>query len=337
MIKIAWSLALILAFSCTPIKEKESYSVAFYNVENLFDTINNPRTYDDDYTPNGNRQWNTERYKTKVLNLSNVLSGIVDGYPADFVGLCEVENKEVVMDLIHQPGLENTLYDVVHYDSKDERGMDVAFIYNSLVFTATESKSLPIDMSEWRDYTRDILYVKGNLANGEELHFFVNHWPSRREGRKKSEPKRMQAAKELNKYKQEILNLDPNAKIIVMGDFNDEPSNRSISDGLNSTSVVYEVGDGLYNTMADLEEQDLGSYKYGRWWDMLDQIMLSNALMTTDTGQVSYQLNSASIYSEEWIVQHGKYEGSPLRTFGGKNYLGGFSDHFPVYIKLIIN
>ncbi len=312
-------------------------SVAFYNVENLFDTEDDPKIDDSYYLPTSPIKWDDQKYNKKLSDLAFVISQLADNEIPQFLGLCEVENLKVVQDLVNQETLKKGNFGIVHYDSEDERGIDVAFLYNKTIFSVKETKTYQIPLPD-NDKTRDILYVKGKLANGETLYFLVNHWPSRSEGRKESEAKRIAAAQTLKKAKDEILNKDKNAKIIAMGDFNDEPSNVSLSKYCDSEGDLTKVdANEFYNPMAALENKDLGSYRFRDYWDMLDQIMVSQALLTPTKNKVSYQTNSASIKDEDWMRQHGnKYEGFPLRTFGGQNYLGGYSDHFPVYIKLII-
>lgn len=319
-----------------PAEVENTISVAFYNVENLFDTIDDPKTYDEQYTPSGDRNWNQEKYLTKLNNLASVISTITENRAPAFLGLCEVENKVVLHDLINQPKLKDANYGIVHYDSPDERGIDVAFLYHKDVFSVLESKVIPIDLSDFNDKTRDILLVKGELVNKEILYFFINHWPSRGGGQKQSESKRIKAAKTLRASTTLILEQNKNAKIIVMGDFNDEPSNNSINKHLNigctaSTCTPYQ----LHNVFCELENKGQGSYRYRGKWNMLDQIMISHNLIYGPG--VHYQANSASIKTDNWMRQQGgKFDGYPLRSFGGKKYLAGYSDHLPIFIQLLV-
>lgn len=329
-----YSILVLFCFACGK-QEIRSASVAFYNVENLFDTMDDPDTYkDEQFTSKGDKRWDEKRYKAKLGNLAKVISETVDNASPSFLGVCEIENRQVLEDLIQQPVLKNAKYSIAHIESPDERGIDVALLYDASIFTVLSTKAYQPDLSVYKDKTRDILHVKGKLANGEILHFMVNHWPSRGEGRQKSEPKRIAAAKMLLSIQNEILENQPNAKIIVMGDFNDEPSNRSISEILNtSCDTEKTAANQLYNAFCGLENEDKGSYRYRSYWDMLDQIMISKSLIT-DTDGIHFIPNSAAIKAEPWMIQTGKYEGFPLRTFGGNKYLNGYSDHFPVYLKL---
>ncbi len=338
MKKVAYLLFFCLALlGCDEKKlaDAEGITVAFYNVENLFDTKDDPTKYDEQYTPKGDRNWDKEKYATKLKNLAEVISQISEERAPEFLGVCEIENKYVLQDLIKEPKLKDAHYDIAHIESPDERGIDVGFLYNKNIFKVTDIRAVQPDLSAFDDKTRDILVVEGELANGQKLYFAINHWPSRGEGQRKSEPKRLQAAQALKNIKDEILSNDSQAKIIVMGDFNDEPSNKSISNTLAVSCIESSTAsDQLFNAFCKLEKEDKGSYKYRSYWDMLDQIMVSDYLLEDTTG-VSYISSSASIKNEHWMQQHGnKYEGSPLRTFGGRTYLAGYSDHFPVYIKL---
>jgi len=330
---IATLLIFLCIIGCNE-QEVSSATISFYNVENLFDTEDDPNKYDEQYTPTSDRKWDKKKYQTKISNLAKVISEIANNQAPTFLGVCEIENKKVLQDLSDDPQISANNYGIAHIESPDERGIDVALLYNKDAFTVQKTKAYQPDLSSFNDKTRDILYVKGKLINGEILHFMVNHWPSRGEGRKKSEPKRIAAAKTLLSIQQEILDSDPSAKIIVMGDFNDEPSNISITKTLNVACDIDEVNQNqLFNAFCKLEDADNGSYRYRSYWDMLDQIMVSKSVIT-DTSGIHLIPNSAGIKAEKWMIQTGKYEGFPLRTYGGHNYLGGYSDHFPVFIEL---
>jgi predicted extracellular nuclease len=327
-------LVVLVGLGCKK-PTSQTLSVAFYNVENLFDTEDDPSTFDEAFTPKGEMNWTQERYAEKLANLAKVIDTLTETGAPQFLGLCEVENAKVIEDLLDQTLIADENYKYVHLDSKDERGIDVAFVYDMDAFEVLDYKAIPIDLSEWNDKTRDILYVNGKTKDGTSLHFYINHWPSRREGRKETEPKRIAAAKTLYTSKKALLESDPDANIIVMGDFNDEPSNISISDILKAEDTALGIDqDELYNPMARLESMGLGSYRFRQYWDMLDQIMISGNLLTNEEGY-RYIRNSVEIKDDDWLRQHGnKYEGFPLRTYGGRKYLGGYSDHFPVYLKL---
>tara|TARA_Y100000034_G_scaffold136654_2_gene214676 strand:+ start:85355 stop:86293 length:939 start_codon:yes stop_codon:yes gene_type:complete len=303
---------------------KHNITIAFYNVENLFDTIDNPFTHDDDFTTEGKRRWNKKRYFKKLGKLARTISkiGKDESYflPA-IVGLVEVENKRVLDDLIAQKFLKG-YYDYVHYDSSDERGIDTALLYQPDFFELISSESHPLmlfDDDGSRDYTRDILEVHGKLF-GEKIYFLVNHWPSRRKGQELSEPERLKASELLVEIMNSIKKKDKKAKFVIMGDFNDNPNNKSI------TNVVSE---GLYNPMDALFDKGLGTLTHKKEWHLFDQIILSKEFKK-DTKKLSFK--KAKIYSKESLkVFRGKLKGSPFRTFIGPWYKGGVSDHFPVY------
>lgn len=327
---------LVLSISCkNSISQKvQRVSVGFYNVENLFDYHDDPTIYDEEYLPNGKRKWTKERYNEKLVNLAEVISEMSNGQAPTYLGMCEVENRNVVQDLISTEGLKSLNYGIAHEESPDERGIDVAFIYQKDAFKVDHIETVQPDLSSYDDKTRDILYVSGKTNDGETLHFLINHWPSRGEGSKESEPKRVIAANTLKAMVVDIQNSYENAKIIVMGDFNDEPSNKSISETLGVSCTNSTVNSApLFNPFCALEDANMGSYRYRKHWDMLDQIMVSKPLVEANQG-LTYQKKSASIKAEHWMIQTGKYEGFPLRSFGGLKYLGGYSDHFPVFINL---
>ena len=329
--------SIVLCFFACEEPISGNISVGFYNVENLFDITDDPMTFDEQFLPSSDRKWTKERYEEKLQNLTKVISELtVNGAPT-FLGLCEVENRSVIEDLISEPLLADKRYKTAHIESPDERGIDVGFIYDSEVFTVKGIKAYQPDLSRYEDKTRDILHVEGKLVNGEILHFFVNHWPSRGEGRKESESKRLVAAKTLQHAILMLQDTEPDAKIIVMGDFNDEPSNKSISQTLGVSCEISETKNNqLYNAFCEIENQDYGSYRYHKYWDMLDQIMVSTTLLSDTTG-IHFLPQSADIKDEPWMIQTGKYEGFPLRTYGGYKYLGGYSDHFPVSIQFQVN
>lgn len=308
-------------------KKEEIYTIAFYNVENLFDIKDNPKTHDDAYTSFGKRRWTYKRYKDKLKRLTSVISKLGlerSKIPPAIVGLVEVENSRVVQDLIQHKNLKNYHYGFVHYDSADERGIDVALLYNKQIFELLSSKTYPLYFEEEdgkRDYTRDVLYVSGNLK-GEHIHFLVNHWSSRRDGEEQTRPKRIKAA-ELNRtIISEIKEKYTNAKIIVMGDFNDDPISKSVKE--------YLVKDDFYNPMEDLFAKGEGTLTYNQKWNLFDQIILSKNFLHKEKDKLHFK--HAEVFNKDWLkVYKGKLKGSPFRTYIGPWYKGGFSDHFPVY------
>lgn len=308
----------------------EYLTVAFYNLENLFDTLNDAYTNDDDFLPNSEKKWTAKRYQNKLRKLGKAISEIghtTSGRSPVMVGLAEVENKRVVDDLVASKFLKNDAYSLVHYDSPDERGIDVALIYDSSTFTVEHSEvfSLQLFYEDGEiDYTRDILMVSGFL-NDEKIYVLVNHWPSRREGTEISEAKRLIASNKVIEITDGIKSRDENAKIIVMGDFNDNPNNKSVQQLVQ--------GQDMYNPMSDLPTYTRGSSNHRLEWNLFDQILFSTNFFEYKTGKHSF--SKANIFDSNFLKQYkGKYKGNPFRTYVGKKYKGGFSDHFPVYLHL---
>lgn len=333
---------LLLPFLCAS-QRSDQYKVrtiAFYNVENLFDIENDSLTFDDDRTPEGKDNWTQERYEKKVANIARVISEIginVTQTSPDIIGLCEVENKQVVTDLINHPILQNKNYGIIHFDSPDERGIDVALLYKKAVFlpsTFVSRRLLLSDKDEERNYTRDQLVV-GGLLDDENIHIIVNHWPSRSGGEARSKPYRLAAAKLNKRSIDSIVRLDASAKIISMGDLNDDPTSDSLKKILKIEGKSHYLEEGsLFNPMERLYKKGLGSLAYRDKWSLFDQIFFTSNLLRTD--DTKYRFWKAGIFNPPYLVsESGPYKGYPFRTYAGGAYTGGFSDHFPVYIYLI--
>ena len=309
-------------------KRKNTFTVAFYNVENLFDTVNNPLTADDDFTPKSKRNWNHQKYLHKIKKLTSVIGKIGSNQSAFapvIVGLAEVENAKVVKDLIRHKNLSKYNYSYVHHDSPDERGIDVALLYNKdffeVISTDTHSLYLTDELGEV-DYTRDLLVVKGSL-NSEIVHILVNHWPSRRDGDEETSLKRIKAAKQAQEVIKGIKLKEKNAKFIIMGDFNDDPTSESVNDFL--------VTDDLYNPMKSLFKKGKGTSTFYKEWHLFDQIIFSRDFF--DSSKSAFTYVKAGIFNKEWLrFYKGKFKNSPFRTYIGPWYQGGYSDHFPVYL-----
>lgn len=324
----------VYALRPTPNKK---ITVAFYNVENLFDTLDDAQNEgDNDYLPDGRNNWTPERYLKKLNNLSKVIMGIVGGKSAPaLIGLAEVENDKVLDDLIKRTTIDNE-YSFVHYDSPDERGIDVALLYDSRLFSVKSSEPLAVRFDfEPNDRTRDVLYVNGMLGK-QEVHVFVNHWPSRREGMAKSLPKREAAAKVVRQKADAILADNPNAKIIIMGDFNDSPNDKSVKQVLQAQTNYSPVdAQKLYNLSFNLTQKGLGSHRYDGEWNMLDQIIVSGALLSKKGLRTTP--NNVHVFKQDWMLYDDKRNGgkSPSTTYGGNKYYGGYSDHLPTFIELM--
>lgn len=339
-------------------KRYSIHTLAFYNFENLFDTVDDLDTNDDEWTPAGAQHWTTEKYEQKLKNLSRVLSEI--GKPDNpnaptIIGGAEIENRTVLEDLIHQPKLLPYDYGIIHFDSPDRRGIDVALLYQKKYFKAAtysniplriyrkkaivkqKEKELPDDESEGvkedkgRIFTRDQLLVSGFLE-GEEIHIIVNHWPSRFGGEKASSPFR-EAAGRLNRTIIDSLQkINPNAKVITMGDLNDGPHDKSVKIALGAKAIKSDVQEfGVFNPFAAMADQGKGTIAYRDSWSLFDQILMTGTLLKEDF--LSFKYWKAGIFNKPFIVQtSGQYKGYPLRHSLTEV---GFSDHFPVYIYLI--
>jgi len=317
-------------------------TIAFFNVENLFDTIDNPNTFDDDFTPEGKNHYDTDVYQQKINNIARVISEIgkeKTGTSPVIVALSEIENDTVLQDLIHSFPLKNQHYQIIHFNSPDIRGIDVAILYKTQVFKPLEQKKTEVklwDESGKRIYTRDILTVKGFLDD-EPVYIIVNHWPSRRGGQKRSSAKREKAAYVVQKIIQEIREEEKEAKIIVMGDFNDDPVDQSIKTGLNTSGNIKDLNrNKLFNPMEILYRKGYNTLSHRDGLNLFDQIMLSYRFISPYKDFTNYHFFKAGIFNPDYLItQSGKYKGYPFRSFQNNTFSGGYSDHFPVFVYLI--
>ncbi len=319
-----------MAFSFGNTAKNELYTIAFYNLENLFDTEDDPHKLDDDFTAKGVKNWNKKRYRKKIYKLGRAISSLAFDKTKKapvLVGIAEVENRKVVSDLINSKHLKEKGFDLVHYDSPDERGIDTALIYQKKFFKVLDSEIVPLLIYEAdgvRDFTRDILHVTGEL-NDERIHILVNHWPSRRDGAEETQFKRIEAAKTVHSIVDRVKANESNPTFLIMGDFNDDPGSVSVQN--------YLMTQDLYNPMQKLLSYNRGSLVHDRKWNLFDQIIVSHNLFDYQPGTHSFAYSD--IFDERFLQEwKGKYKGNPFRTYVGKKYLGGYSDHFPVYIQL---
>lgn len=316
------------------LKSYDGHPALFYNVENLFDTINDPKTNDDEFTPEGSKKWATKRYEDKLNKLSKVLTTPSENNPL-FIGFAEIENRFVILDLIQTGRLSNTKYRIAHFDSPDRRGIDVALAFDLERFFLLHSEAYPVKIEGDDNFrTRDILYVKGLLKDSVELHVFVNHWSSRRGGQKKSEHKRILAAQTLKSKADSIMDINPDANILLMGDFNDYPTNKSIREVLGAKSLHEAGPENFTNLLAPQHGEGRGTHNYRGKWGALDQILISPSLKEGKT--VGIKNNEAHIlYKDFLLYEHPSGDKTPSKTYGGPNYYGGYSDHLPVYTYLV--
>ncbi len=315
-------------------------AIGFYNLENLFDTIDSPDTRDSEFTPLGDNLYNTEVYLDKLNKLARVISELGTDRTPDGVailGVAEVENRKVLEDLVAEPAIRARRYEIVHYDSPDQRGIDVGLLYQPKYYKVLNSRPIPVEIYDdkgERTYTRDILFVSG-LFDGEPLHVLVNHWPSRRGGEAATQPLRNYAASLCKSVADSLMQADPNAKIIIMGDLNDDPSSPSVRQVLNAKQKKEQVKPGgMFNPMYDFYKKGIGTLAYQDAWSLFDQLILSYGLINPSAG--GYQFYQANVHNKPYMTQQtGHFKGYPFRCYVGATYTGGYSDHFPVYLYLI--
>ena len=348
MTKLRYSILTIclFAFFLSNAQNEKTYrvnTVAFYNLETLFDPVNDPEKYDE-ASPimEMAESLREEVYAKKLTNMAKVIAKIgadVTGHPPAVLGVCEVENRRVLEDLLNESTLVNEDYGIVHFDSPDKRGIDVALLYKKSIFRPinTSSHELLIydqDDPEKRVYTRDQLLVTG-LLDGDKINFIVNHWPSRSGGEARSRFKREKAAALNKKIIDSLQAEDPYAKIITMGDLNDGPYNTSVKEVLGAKAEKEEVKlKGLYNPMENMQKKGIGTIAYRDSWDLFDQMILSQPLLDDDYS--SYRYYKAGVYNPQYLANpRGRYKGYPYRSFSDGGFSGGYSDHFPVYVYLV--
>lgn len=335
-------LALVL-FTLAIHAQEKRYKVAaigFYNVENYFDLIDDPEKRDDDFTPTGELIYSREVFEEKTDNLARVISEIgVERTPDGLaiLGLSEIENRSVIDTLINHPLLRDRNYEIVHYESPDRRGIDVGLIYQPKYYEVQSSRAVPLMIYREdgsRIYTRDVLLVSG-VFDGDPLHIMVNHWPSRRGGEKASRPLRNAGAALCKQLADSIRAADPRAKVVIMGDLNDDPVSPSVKKVLNAKSKRSRVRPGdFYNPYHTFFKKGIGTGAWRDAWSLFDQIILSDNLVRLDAE--GYKLYQANIFNPRYLTQRtGTFRGYPFRTYGGGSYLGGYSDHFPVYVYLV--
>ncbi len=315
-------------------KKYAVYGISFYNVENLFDTEDSEDTNDIEFTPEGRYNWNEMKYQNKLENMASVLDQLGGKYcpqgPA-IIGLSEVENRRVLEDLVQTGSFAKKNYQIVHQESPDFRGIDVALIYNPSIFKFKSYRAVPFVYPDEPKYkSRDQLVVSGEIA-GEDIHIIVNHWPSRRS----KSIRREQAAEVTRSIIDSLLNSNNEAKIFVMGDFNDEPTNNSVKKVLRGKRNKEMVGqDELYNPYWEFYAQGIGTLAYKGSWNLFDQILVSKALISDDKSRLNYW--KSEIFNKDFLInQEGQFKGYPKRTHSKGIYLNGYSDHLPVITYLV--
>ena len=316
-------------------KKQMMFGVAFYNLENLFDTIpNNPLGRDIEFTPEGANQWDGKKYWSKIKNLSYVISKMTTPYTPDgpaVIGCSEIENITVLQDLVKADAIKQWDLQVIHHDSPDLRGVDVGLLYNPKLFKPIRTTNHTLDIGY---PTRDQMCVVGLLGGNHRTAIIVNHWPSRRGGEKESSPNREAAAALTRHICDSLYNVDPNMGIIIMGDLNDDPSNKSVAKVLGAVKNIKDCKEGGYfNPFWKMLDKGIGSYMYRGGWDLFDQIIVNYNLVK---GLNGLEYKNCKVWNDQYLLQQdGQYKGYPLRTFSGGKWLNGFSDHLPTEIFLV--
>jgi len=339
-----WGLLFIIfstSSSCAFLHAQDRFRVASYNVENLFDTKDNPEKDDDEFLPKGMMKWNDSKYWTKLRNITRVITAIGEMESPALVGLVEVENDSVLHDLTKRSPLRAQKYEYMCTHSPDVRGVNVGFLYQRDKFKLLGKNEYRVNPPEKNGRpTRNILHVSGRVISGDTLDVFVCHFPSRRDGQIASEPYRMAAAKVLKTKTDSLFAIRSSANILIMGDFNDQPADKSLSVVLGAGSMLGQniSKHQLVNTFLHrLGEKDFGTYKFQGEWDLIDQFIVSGNLLS-DSSSISLVKDSPRIFHPEFLQEKDSAYGGfkPFRTNSGPNYLGGFSDHFPIVLDLIV-
>lgn len=315
----------------------DRFRIAFYNVENLFDYWDDSTTLDDDFTSFGNNRWTKARYTEKQNKLAKTIISLGGWEPVALMGFCEVENRYVLNTLTQYTALKKSGYEIIHQDSRDRRGIDVAAIYRPEKFELLDYEyyrlKFPFDTTS---RTRDILHVIGKLPNSDTLHFFVNHWPSKFGGEFETQPKRMFAAQFVRHKVDSIQEIQPKAYIIITGDFNDEPQEASMLEGLDVKTTLNETGPkDLFNLMYPIRYQT-GTHSFQNEWGILDQFVVNGQLLSKQNS-VYVRRRTAQIYDMDFLIMEGATGATrPFRTYQGPAYKGGYSDHLPILLDLIM-
>ncbi len=312
------------------------YRIVSYNVENLFDTYDEPYKLDDDFTPEGANRWTKYRLNKKIVDLGKVLVNAAGNEVPAVIGLMEVENADVLESLLRYSPLKKFKYKIIHEESPDERGIDVALLYDSDQFTYLNYQIGRIEFPfDAEDQTRDILMVKGVFGKRDTVYFAVNHWPSRRGGVAETEPKRVFVANQLKEKVEGILKKQPNAGVIMMGDFNDDSNNKSIREALKAGDWDEQDNFDYIDLLASRSKKGLGTYKYRDQWNMLDHFIITKNL-TDDVGRLYIDESSVRIFAPDWLKEEDpNFPGNRIfRTYRGPQYVGGISDHFPLVLDV---
>lgn len=336
------TLLLCLFFLCNlnfaQTSKYKKFQVAFYNLENLFDTINDKGKEDYEYLPTSQKKWNTAKYHDKLNHLSRAIANIGDWEGPDLLGVCEIEHKSCLEDLINKTSLKQFNYGIIHQESNDNRGIDVACIYKKEKIKVIDYQYHRINFGKESRPTRDILYIKGVLNNKDTLHYFANHWPSRYGGASASQPKRMKVANTLRSKIDSIFDLNPYSNIIINGDFNDGTTDLSITKNLKAKFDTSNLATPyLFNTSYRLQsDKKLGTHKYHDEWNLFDQTIISSSLLDSNRTLFCKAPDSKIHGEKEWLNEADNLTlgHKPYRSYYGHKYNGGYSDHYAISILL---
>jgi len=314
------------------------FKIMFYNLENMYDPFDDTLKNDNEYLPGGIRGWTWKKFERKLQNTSKVIVTAGGWRPPDIVGMAELENRFCLIQLLKRTPLGRYDYQIIHHDSPDARGIDVGLIYRPDRFTVLFHRAIPVIFEgETEPTTRDILYVKGLMPNKDTLHIFINHWPSKFGGAAATIPKRKDAALKLKSVTDSIAAINPDALIVITGDFNDQPNDESMAIHLDARSgIPGSTGYYLYNLMTEfMGKWDIGSNKFHEEWSIIDQFVVSSALINHKTG-LHLSKNKAEIFRAPFLLEEDlNFNGTkPFRTYSGPTYQGGFSDHLPILLYL---
>ena len=333
-------MLFIILITSSSLSQTDTISVAFWNLENLFDVVDDPDKEDEEFLPSGTKEWTEERLDKKMYNLSRVIRSMNNNRGPDILGVCEVEHQHL-LDTLTSKFLSDKNYKTAYLEAPDNRGIDNGLIYNSDLFSLVSVKGDTVKLDDGYP-TRLVLSAALLTHEKDTLYVYVNHWPSRRGGEAESEPNRINAAETLRKAVDKNFSANPDSKVIILGDFNDEPGNLSLVSHLRATPFYCDSSEyydfimlELLNISYPAYADGLGSYKYRDDWNMLDQIIISSSLLYDES--FHYICDSFEVYKPYILLtRSGKFEGTAFPTYGGKRYLGGYSDHFPVVAKFYL-
>jgi hypothetical protein len=336
-------LFIFISGKTFPQQNPNETTILFYNVENFFDIKDNPETNDEEFTPTGDRRWTYKRFNQKVQNISKVIISSSGWKPPDLVALCEIENRFVLERLISETPLQKFPYKIIHKESPDFRGIDVALLYNETEFYPLKYKYIPIRLGNDSVLnSREILYVSGIIKNTDTLHIFNNHWPSRYSGLLESQSLRNLAANILRTEIETLQKKHSNPNIVIVGDFNDQPADESISLHLGAkeysgNSLNFDENQ-IYNLSFLWMNQELGTLKYQSQWSVFDQIVVSGNLLKPENTLFTRPEWAKIVQLPFLLEKDERYGGLKTnRTYIGFRFNGGFSDHLPVLLKLQLN